>query len=131
MDDELRALERRSGEGDESARARLVAERLRRGEVTAEGVELAARLGDRAAALVAPPRRRSLSADFRARHAERLARVHGHALAFLENGWRPDETSSVLGALAALAGHEHLAERIFALDQVTCNSCDSEFRALG
>jgi len=130
-DEERRALERQAARGDEDASSRLLVERLRRGAVTLDGLELAARLGDRAAALVAPPKRAGLSADFRARHAERFAKVHEHALAFMENGWKPEETSSVLGALAALAGHEELAERIFALDHVTCNSCDTVFRALG
>jgi hypothetical protein len=131
MDEELRRLERTAASGDANAEARLYAERLRRGELTLEGLELAARLGDTAAALVAPPKRPVLDAAFHERHAERLAAIHERALRFLEEGWQPSETSSVLGTLAALAGHEALAERIFALDHVTCNNCDTVFRALG
>src|SRR5688572_5991126 len=130
MDDELRALERAAAEGDEQAGAKLLLERARRGEIAREGIELAARLGDRAAALAAPPTRRSLSADFRARHAARIATIHDRALDFLERGWEPRETGTVLGVLAALAGHEDLAERIFALENVTCNSCPARFDAL-
>lgn len=50
MDRELREAGRRAGDEPEG-RARLVVERLRAGDLTQEAVELAARLGDPAAAL--------------------------------------------------------------------------------
>ena len=53
-DEELRRLERLAGAGDLEAEARLLLERLRIGDVSREGVELAAYLGHGAAGVVVP-----------------------------------------------------------------------------
>lgn len=54
-DQRLRALEREAARGDEVAAARLLSERLRRGDLTAERLRLAGYLGDSTARLALGP----------------------------------------------------------------------------
>src|SRR4051794_18984039 len=99
MDAPRRKLERDAQTGDVSADARQLVEALRAGELTPEGLELAARVGDAGA-------RRALDGrtvptptkDFVERRAATIAGARSLFLSCLSD-WKPHETVTVLGLL--------------------------------
>jgi hypothetical protein len=76
--------------------------------------------------------RGSAAATFVARNQGRLDSVRAVLRSNLRSGWEPRHTASLLGFLAAVAGHEALAERIFSLEApLACPECGAWVNPLG